>query len=90
MDMLIGALHISLFIHVALMLVVIWRLFRGQNAIDRLMAADLAATLTLSILVLAALIHSHTVYIDVALGLAALGFVSVVAYAKFLTDRKIF
>lgn len=88
--MLIGALHISLFIHVALMLVVIWRLFRGQNAIDRLMAADLAATLTLSILVLAALIHSHTVYIDVALGLAALGFVSVVAYAKFLTDRKIF
>jgi multisubunit Na+/H+ antiporter MnhF subunit len=70
--------------------VVLWRVWRGENVIDRLMGADLLSTLTLAILVLVALIERDSIYIDVALGLAALGFISTIALAKYLADEQVF
>ena len=43
-------------------------------------------TLTLSILVLLALIERDSIYVDVALGLAALGFIGTIALAKYVAD----
>ncbi len=83
-------LNISLAIHVLLMCMVAWRLWRGENVIDRLMASDLLSNLTMAVLVLAALIHAREIYIDVALGLAAIGYITVITFAKYITDKRMF
>lgn len=84
------AIQISLFVHIAIMLVAVHRIWRGENVIDRLIGVDLVGTLFLAILVLLAIIFNETLYIDVALVLAALGFISIVALAKYVADEQIF
>lgn len=83
-------LYLALLIHIFLLAVVLWKVWRGDNIIDRLMGADLLGTLTLAVLVLLALIERDSIYIDVALGLAALGFISIIALAKYVADEQIF
>lgn len=83
-------LYAALVIHIALLAVCVWRLWRGENVIDRLLGSDLVGTLTLAILVLVALIRLNPAYIDVALGLAALSFVGTIALAKYVSDQRIF
>ena len=83
-------LYLALLVHIGLLAVVLWRVWRGENVIDRLMGADLLSTLTLSILVILALIEWDSIYIDVALGLAALGFMGTIALAKYVADEQMF
>lgn len=83
-------LYISLLLHMIMVGVAVWRLWRGENVVDRLIGFELIATLTLAILVLTSLIAQRSIYIDVALGLAALGFVSTIALAKYTADEQIF
>jgi multisubunit Na+/H+ antiporter MnhF subunit len=87
---LIYILYLALLVHIGLLAVILWRVWRGENVIDRLMGADLLGTLTLSILVLLALIEQDSIYVDVALGLAALGFISTIALAKYVADEQMF
>ena len=83
-------LYLALLVHVALLAAVLWRLWLGENTIDRLTASDLLNILTLAVLVLLALIERNSIYIDAALGLAALGFISTIALAKYVADEQIF
>ncbi|UCH58788.1 MAG: hypothetical protein JSV61_11285 [Anaerolineales bacterium] len=83
-------LYMALLVHISLLVVVLWRVWRGENVIDRLMGADLLSTLTLAVLVLLALIERESIYIDVALGLAALGFIGTIALAKYVADEQMF
>jgi multisubunit Na+/H+ antiporter MnhF subunit len=83
-------LHAALLIHIALLAACVWRVWRGENAIDRLIGADLIGTLTLAALVLIALITANSIYIDVALGLAALGFIGTIALARYIADQQMF
>lgn len=83
-------LYLSLIVHIGLLGVVLWRVWRGENVIDRLMGADLLGTLTLAVLVLLALIERDSIYLSVALGLAALGFISTIALAKYVADEQMF
>jgi multisubunit Na+/H+ antiporter MnhF subunit len=83
-------LQISLAIHVLLIALCVWRVWRGENVIDRLIGADLIGTLILAILVLVALILSSSIYLDVALGLAALGFISTIALARYIVEHTVF
>ena len=83
-------LYLALVVHIGLLAVVLWKVWRGDNIIDRLMGADLLGTLTLAVLVLLALIERDSIYIDVALGLAALGFVGIIALAKYVADEQMF
>jgi multisubunit Na+/H+ antiporter MnhF subunit len=89
-DILSFTLNIAVAIHIALIAVCVWRVWRGENVIDRLIGADLVGTLMLAVLVLIALIRLNATYIDVALGLAALGFVGTIALAKYITDQQMF
>ncbi len=89
-SILIFALYSSLIIHILLIAVAVWRVWRGENSIDRLIGADVVTTLMLAALVLISLIFRDSVYIDVALGLGALSFIGTVALAKFLADEKVF
>lgn len=83
-------LYFSLAIHVVLIGISVWRVWRGENIIDRLMGADLVSTLTLAILILIALFERNSIFIDVAVGLDALGFVSTIALAKYIADEQMF
>ncbi|MER2599842.1 MAG: monovalent cation/H+ antiporter complex subunit F [Caldilineales bacterium] len=89
-DLLAIVLYTALAIHIALVGVVLWRVWRGENIVDRLIGADLIAVLTLAALVLLALINRNGIYIDVALALAALGFIGSIAIAKYIADEQMF
>lgn len=83
-------LQAALVVHTILLALVVYRVWRGKEIMERLVGADLVSTITLAILVLMALIQGESIYIDVALGLAALGFVSTIALAKYAADEQIF
>ena len=87
---LIVVLYAALVIHIILMGVALWRVWRGENIVDRLIGADLITTITLAILVILAVIDRNSIYIDVALGLAALGFIGTIALAKYIADEQMF
>lgn len=87
---LLTALYISLVIHIVLIGIAVWRVWRGENVIDRLMGTELVTTLILAVLIIIALIFRESVYIDVALGLAALSFIGTIALAKYLADEQMF
>ena len=83
-------LYSALFIYVLLVALVVWRVWRGENAIDRLIGAELTGTLILAVLVLVSLINRDSIYIDVTLGLAALGFIGTIALARYIVDESVF
>jgi len=83
-------LYLALLVHIGLLAVVLWRVWRGENVIDRLMGADLLSTLTLAVLVVLSLIERDGIYLDVAMGLAALGFIGTIALAKYMADEQVF
>ena len=83
-------LYTSLAIHIVMMDVAIWRVWRGENAIDRLIGVDLLGILTAAVLILVALISQRSIFISVAIGIAILSFVGTIALAKYLTDKKMF
>lgn len=87
---LMTVLYAALVIHVVLIGVALWRIWRGDNIVDRLIGADLATIITLAVLVVLALITRNSIYIDVALGLAALGFIGTIALAKYIADEQMF
>ena len=83
-------LQAALVIHILLLVVSIWRVWRGENVIDRLIAFDLATTLAMGVLVIVALIRGSSLYLDVALALALMGFVSTLALARYIVDQSMF
>ena len=78
----------ALVIHIGMLAVVVWRIWRGETVGDRLVGVDLVTTLLISILVLLSIIQRDSLFIDLAL--AALGFISTVAMAKYLADEQMF
>lgn len=83
-------LYLALLLHILMIAVALWRVWRGENVIDRLIGVDLVTTLALAVLVVIALIQENSVYMDVALGLAALGFVATVVLAHYIADEQMF
>lgn len=83
-------LYVALFIHLIMITVSLWRVWRGENVADRLIAVDMLGILTLAVLVLLALLFRNSIYIDVALALAGLGSISTIALAKYIADEQLF
>jgi multisubunit Na+/H+ antiporter MnhF subunit len=73
-----------------MVLVCVWRVWRGENIIDRLIGLDVTTTLTLAILVLIAILEENSLFIDVALGLTTLSAIASVALAKYVADQRMF
>ena len=62
----------------------VWRLVRGPDLPDRIIAVDTLYINTIALLMLVALAFGNTVYFEAALLIALLGFVSTVALFKFV------
>lgn len=76
----------AIVVHLILISVCVYRVWRGQNTVDRLIGSDLVGLLFLCVILLLALITLQPLYIDLALGLAALGFIVTLLLAKFIGD----
>ena len=61
-----------------------WRLLRGPTLADRILALDTLYVNSVALLVLIGIYFDTTVFFEVALIIAMMGFVSTVALAKYL------
>jgi multicomponent K+:H+ antiporter subunit F len=62
----------------------LYRLVRGPDTVDRILALDTLGINTIALIVLFGIRTATTAYFEVALLLALLGFVGTVALCKFL------
>lgn len=67
----------------------LWRLLRGPDVADRVLALDTLYVNALSLLVLVGLWQFSSVYFEVALLIGLLGFVGTVAMAKYIARGDI-
>lgn len=86
----IGTVTFSMLVHIALVAVAVWRVWRGETVLDRLVAADVISTIVVAIFVLIALINRDALYMDVALAVAALTYIGTVALARYIANRQMF
>ncbi|MCD8334759.1 MAG: monovalent cation/H+ antiporter complex subunit F [Clostridiales bacterium] len=78
---------IASLLFVVLAFSLLYRVFKGPTAADRLCAADSLDLVCATALVLYALYSGRSVYLDIALVVALLGFVSTVFVARYLERR---
>lgn len=67
--------------------IVFVRLWRGPSLPDRVVATDLLGTLIVGLLVVGAAASGQRAFMDAAIIIALIGFVSNIAYARFI-ERK--
>lgn len=61
-----------------------WRLLRGPDAVDRVLALDTLYINAVALLVLTGIVYGNAIFSEAAIIIALLGFVGTVALAKFL------
>jgi len=62
----------------------LWRLLRGPDAVDRVLALDTLYINAVALLVLTGVAYGKDLYFEAAIIIALLGFVGTVSLAKFL------
>jgi multicomponent K+:H+ antiporter subunit F len=66
------------------LLITLWRIVRGPDAVDRILALDTMVINVIALIVLYGIISGTAVYFEAAMLVAMVGFVSTVAYCRFL------
>ncbi|MEC8524886.1 MAG: K+/H+ antiporter subunit F [Pseudomonadota bacterium] len=66
------------------MLLCLWRLLKGPDITDRILALDTLYINSIALIILLGLYHGSAMYFEGALLIAMLGFVSTSAVAKYL------
>lgn len=67
----------------------LWRMLRGPRLMDRLLAADTMVVNVIALVVLAGLVAGSGIYFEAALLFSLTGFVSTVAFARFILRGNI-
>ena len=62
----------------------LWRLFRGPSLMDRVLAVDTMVINTIALIILFGIQQGTTIYFETALLFAMFGFISTVAYCRFI------
>lgn len=68
-------------------LIALYRALKGPRAADRVVALDLLAGLSLSAMVLLAISTDRNVYLNVAVCISLLAFISTAAFARYLARK---
>ena len=66
------------------MLICMWRIVRGPEAADRILALDTLVINVIALLVLYGIREGTAIYYEAAMLVAMVGFVSTVAYCRFV------
>jgi multicomponent Na+:H+ antiporter subunit F len=80
---------IAIAVHVVLGLACLWRIWSASTSVDRLIAVDVVGTLLLAVLVLMAIREQLPMLLDVAIGLAAVGFTGSILLAQLISDDRV-
>lgn len=78
---------------VALVLMIVpcaYRVWIGPSAPDRLQAMDAITTLLIGIIIVLALLQGVSMFVDVALAIAAFAFIGTLALARYISEGKVF
>lgn len=91
---------LALALHVLFLGLATLRAWRGENSFDRLLGVDMTGTLLLCVLVLFATLSeiylplnvnaNNVIFVDVALGLSALSYLTTIALAKYIVNHRMF
>jgi multicomponent K+:H+ antiporter subunit F len=65
-------------------LLTLYRLLRGPDIVDRILALDTLALNLIALIVLAGIFYGTTMYFEAALLFAMVGFIGTVSFCKFL------
>lgn len=82
--MLIYALQYAFFAFSIALLLNLWRLYKGPDLADRILALDTIYINSLALLIILGIWHGTQLYFEAALLIAMFGFIGTVAAAKFL------
>ncbi|MCK5696910.1 MAG: cation:proton antiporter [Gammaproteobacteria bacterium] len=63
------------------------RFIKGPSTFDRVIAFDVLTVISITFIILSALIEGRGIYLDVALVYALLSFLGVIAIARYLEGR---
>jgi multicomponent Na+:H+ antiporter subunit F len=69
------------------MLLAVIRLIRGPNLGDRILALDMITVLATGFIAGVAVLTGFSLYVDIAIALALVGFLATVALARYLMSR---
>ena len=83
-------LQLALMVLVVLVIPCAYRVWIGPTAADRLQAIDTITTLLIGIIVILALLQGISMFIDVAIALAAFAFIGTLALARYISEGKVF
>ncbi len=83
-EVLLHATTLALGIMIVALLLAIVRLIRGPTLPDRILALDLLTTLAVGFIAVIAIRTGFSLYIDIAISIGLLGFLSTIALARYL------
>lgn len=82
--MIVYALNFGFFAVSLALLLNLWRLISGPTVMDRVLAIDTMVINTIALIILFGIQQRTTVYFEAALLFAMFGFISTVAYCRFV------
>ncbi|MCC6803372.1 MAG: hypothetical protein IT319_10830 [Anaerolineae bacterium] len=89
-DLIQLSMQAALIVLMILILPCAYRVWIGPSAADRLQAVDAITTLLIGIIIVLALLRETSMYIDVAIALAAFAFIGTIALARYISEGKVF
>lgn len=69
------------------LLMTIYRIVRGPTLPDRILALDMLVAVAIGYIAVIAIHSGFTLYLDIAIALGLVGFLSTVAFARFVLQR---
>ncbi len=78
------ALHFGFFALSLAVLLNLWRLLRGPTLMDRVLAVDTMVINVIALIILFGIQQRTTIFFEAALLFAMFGFISTVAYCRFV------
>jgi len=76
--------YLASFLAAAAFLLALFRFLKGPTPIDRVIAFDVLTIISITGIILAALLADRVIYLDVALVYALLSFLGVIVIARYL------
>lgn len=89
MNLPVWVLAITALLLLVAMLLAGVRIVRGPHAADRVVALDMLSLLGVAAAALAAVVADSPAFVDIALGVALIGFLATVAFAAFIERGSI-
>ena len=82
--MLTYAVYLALLLFSAAILLCLYRLIKGPDVVDRILALDTLAINFIAVIVLTGILTGSTILFEAALLIALMGFISTVALTRYL------